>query len=396
MPDTSGRLRVVTLVDRLDSGLGGAERIARNIVTGLDPQRFDRTICVSRWSDERASEADTANTLEVLRQTGVRFLGLERRSARQVQAWRPLLSLLRRERVDVLHAHQHSSNAWAALLGTVARTPVVVAHEHSWSFVGQAVRRFVDREVIARRADAILTVSDEDKRRMIEIERIDPAKLIIVPNGIPSPPPPSGRDLRGELEIPPDAPVVGTVSVLRPEKSLDLLIRAAGRLRERFPELRVLIAGDGPQRARLQDLIDELGLHETVRLLGLRSDVPDLLRILQAAVCCSEFEGNPLSVMEYMEAGLPVVVTRVGGLPAMISDRVHGLQVERGDVEGLAAALGELLENPGFAAELGRRGQERRRTEFDLNAMIRRVERVYLDLYEAAGSNAGRGSASRP
>ncbi len=350
----------------------------------LDPERFERTLCVSRWSQREAATPTALAARELLDRAGVGFLGLERRSAQHLTAWRPLLSLLRNERIDVLHAHKFGSNAWAALLGPLARTPVVIAHEHTWSFEGQPLRRFVDRNLIARRVDAFLTVSTEDRRRMIEIEKIDPRKLILVPNGIPPPAAPSNRDLRVELGIAPGTPVVGTVCTLRPQKALDVLIHAASALAPRFPGLRVLIVGTGPERERLERLIDELGLTSTVTILGYRSDVVDLLQAFDVAASSSDFEGTPLSILEYMEAGLPVVAPRVGGIPDMIEPGVHGLLVEPRDSAALAAAIGELLGHPGRATEMGLKGQERRRQKFDIEVTVSQIERLYEDLYVAA------------
>ena len=366
----------MTLVDVIGLS-GGAEKLTREIIMRLDRERFERTLCVSRWSPGNQRDPAVAAVLDELDRAGVRFLGLQRRSTVNVAAWWPLLARLRRERVDILHAHKFGSNVWATILGPLVRTPVVIAHEHSWSFDGQPVRSFLDRNLIARRADAILTVSREDRRRMIEIERIDPAKLIFVPNGIPPPPPPSGRDVRAELGLGPQVPVVGTVCALRPQKALDVLVRAAAALGGRFTALRVLIVGDGPERPALERQICELGLGETVTMLGHRSDVPDVLRAFDVAVCSSNFEGTPLSILEYMEAGLPVVATRVGGVPDLIDSGEHGLLVEPGDPGALANALAELLGDHPRSAEMGRRGRERRRREFDIEVTVEHVERIY-------------------
>jgi glycosyltransferase involved in cell wall biosynthesis len=374
-----GRLQVVTLLDVIGPG-GGGETLAREVLTRLNPDRFERTLCVSRWSEE-ASKASSQAVLEELRSKGVRFLGLSRRSPRQLRAWRPLLSLLRDERTDILHAHKFGSNVWASLVGPLAGTPVLIAHEHTWSFEGQPVRRFLDRRLIAPRVAAFLTVSRADLRRMIEIEKVDPAKLVFMPNGIPPPQPPSGRDMRVELGIPPDVPVVGTVATLRAQKALDVLIRAAQILKERFPRLRVLIAGEGVERRALERLITELGLEGTVVLLGFRPDVPDLLPVFDVAACSSDYEGTPLSILEYMEAGLPVVSTRVGGIPDVIEHGVHGLLVDRRDPRSLSTSIEMLLRDRARAAEMGRRGRDRRRTEFDISATVRRIESLYEDLH---------------
>jgi glycosyltransferase involved in cell wall biosynthesis len=234
----------------------------------------------------------------------------------------------------------------------------VVAHEHTWSFEGQPVRRLLDRYLIAPRAGAFIAVSREDRRRMIEVEGISPDKIRFIPNGIPPIPGGQGHDVRAELGIEASAPVIGAVSRLRAQKAFDVLIRAADLLRSRFPGLRVLIVGEGAERVQLEALIRELGLAETVTLLGYRPDVPDVLRALNVAVSSSDYEGSPLSVMEYMEAGKPVAATRVGGVPDLVEHGVNGLLVEPRDPRALAAAIAELLRDPDRGAEMGARAAE--------------------------------------
>lgn len=368
------KLRVLTLLDSLFAQ-GGAERLAVQITLRLDPDRFERTLCTTRaW--------ETPAFLDELQDAGVKLLALERKSKTDVLAWRPLVRELRR--TDVVHSHKFGSNVWGTALGRVARVPVIVAHEHTWSFEGEPVRKFLDRELIGRFASVFLAVSQLDRRRMIEIERIKPAKVEFLPNGIPAFPEPSGRDVRAELGISPGAPVVTSISVLRPQKALHVLIEAAAVLAAERAGLQVLIAGRGPQLDELQALIDARGLNDTVRLLGGRTDVPDVLAASDVAVQCSDFEGSPLAVMEYMAAGRAVVATRVGGVPDLIEEGVHGLLVPPRDPGALAQAIGELLDDPARRAEMGERGRERQHAEFDLDAMVRRIEALYERLWKNA------------
>ncbi len=377
---SSQRVRVLTLVDGLGVQ-GGAERLALLIATHLDPERFESTLCVSRWPPPQGEgDAATRAALAQLEAAGARFLPMRRRGKADVWVWVNLAHFLRRERVQVLHAHKFGSNVWGTLMGRIARVPVVLAHEHTWSYEGQPLRRFLDRELIARGATRFIAVSREDQRRMTEVEGIDPRRTLFIPNGVPPPPPPSGRDVRAELGIEPDAPVVGTVGVHRPQKALHVLVRAAAILAEEWPDLRVLMAGEGPERVALERLAGELGVSDTVRFLGGRSDVPDVLRAIDVAVCCSYFEGSPLAVMEYMEAALPVVATAVGGVPDLIEPGVHGLLVPPGDPSALAGAISELLRDPERARTMGARGQERRRREFDIDVLVHRLEDLYLEL----------------
>lgn len=381
-PPHPQKLRHLTLIDRIGS-YGGAERLAIEVAKRLPADRFERTVCATRWSAHLESRPSRSAALEDLRGQGVGFLGLHRRNAADVLAWRRLIALLRRQRVHILHAHKFGSNVWASVLGPLAGTPVVVAHEHSWAFDGGFSRTMLDRHLIAARCDAVVAVSREDRRRMIETEGMAPEKVVHIPNGIPAPPPSTGELRRADLDIEEEDLVIGTVGVLRSEKAIDVLVRVMAGLRSRVPRLHLLIVGSGPERGNIEGLIQDLGLSATVHLLGYRTDVPDLLRIFDVAVSCSQREGSPISVLEYMEAGLPVVATRVGGIPDLVRDRVTGLLVEPGDERALADALCELLQDPGRRVEMGHLARDRRRREFDIDVTVRRLVRLYEELVAA-------------
>jgi len=295
-----------------------------------------------------------------------------------------LLRLLRRERFDVVHSHKFGSNVWGTLIGRLAGVPVIVAHEHSWSFDGKPVRRVLDRELIGRGSDVIVAVSAQDRRKIIEIEGVRPEKVLLVPNGIPRRSA-TGADVRAELGIPPDAPVIGAVGGLRPEKAIDLLIRAAAPLLQEIAQLRVLIAGEGPEKEPLRELARHAGVADRVMLIGFRDDVPDVLAALDVAVSSSVFEGSPLAVMEFMEAARPIVATRVGGVPDLIDHGVHGVLVRSGDAEGLTAALRRMLADREAARRMGQRARERRLREFDIDVAVRRFESLYERLRDGRG-----------
>jgi glycosyltransferase involved in cell wall biosynthesis len=378
------RIRVVTVIDILGTH-GGAERLAFQIALRLNPERFQSTLCASRWPLPPHLDGGALQARQDLQDAGVTFLPLGRRRKADVWVWARLERYLRRERVDVVHSHKFGSNAWATLIARLAGVPVVVAHEHTWSYEGEPLRRLLDRELIARGADRFIAVSREDRRRMTEVERIDPRRTLFIPNGVTDPAPPSGRDVRAELGISPDAPVIGTVCVMRPQKALHVLLRAVAELLPRQPALQVLIAGDGPERPRLEALAGELGVTGAVRFLGARKDVPDILRALDVAVSSSDFEGSPLAVMEYMGAALPVVATTVGGVPDLIEPGIHGLLVARGDHAGLARAIDELLRDPVRRREMGQRAHERREREFSIDVLVARLEDLYMELLAERG-----------
>jgi glycosyltransferase involved in cell wall biosynthesis len=376
-------LKVLTLLDRLTAS-GGGERLAIEIATRLDPERFESTLCVSRRPGPVDLDPSVPVAERMVQESGIRLMSLERHSGLRIDDWVPLYRLLRRERFDVIHAHKFGSNVWATVIGRLARVPVIVTHEHTWSFEGEPVRRLLDRELIGRFSSVFVAVSEEDRRKMIEIEGVRPHKVLFVPNGV-SGRSPEGIDVRAELGIPPDAPVIGTVGVLRPQKALDVLIRAVVPLIREMPELRLLIAGAGPEHEPLEQLARSEGVGDRVVLAGFRDDVPDVIAALDVAASSSTFEGSPLAMMEFMEAGCPIVATRVGGVPDLIDDGVHGLLVDAGDVDGLTAALRRMLTDREAASRMGERARERRRREFDLDVVVRRFEALYERLRAGGG-----------
>jgi glycosyltransferase involved in cell wall biosynthesis len=375
-------LRVLHIVDGVGT-YGGAEQVARGIAQGLDTQRYRSTFCVTRWEPLPAY----APALVELRESGVDFVGLERRSRFELGPWRDLLAKIRAERFDIVHSHKLGSNLWAALLCRRAEVPLFIAQDHTWSFEGQPYRRFIDRNLIARRADAFVAVSALDKQRMAEIEHIPEAKLRLVVPGIPplAEATATREQVRGELGIDAEAPVVGAVATLRKQKALQILIRAVAELVREFPALRVIVVGGeeaqgGDLRSELSALIAELGLERVVQLLGNRSDVVNLLGAIDVAALSSDFEGTPLSIMEYMAAGLPVVTTDVGGVPDVVVDGETGILVPRRDPVALASGIASVLRDPEMAKRMGEAGRARQRREFTMAASVKRVEELYEDL----------------
>lgn len=378
------KIRVVTLTDRFGA-IGGAEHIAGQIAARLDPDRFESTLYATRWSHDQNSSKVVREALAELTDNGVRVVGMGRRHRLDLKPWNGLVRDLRTRGVDVLHAHQFGSNVWGTLVGKLAGTPVIVAHEQTWSYEGEPLRRFLDREVIGRGADAFVAVSRADARRMVEVEGVRPEIIRYIPNSAPTRPAGDPGAVRAELGIGPDDPVVGSVGNLRPQKAFEVLIDAAAELAATRPNLHVLIAGGTVKpedRAALEAHITARGVGNVVRLLGHRTDASSVIRAFDIAVCSSDYEGTPLSVLEYMEAGRPVVSTNVGGVPDVIDDGVHGVLVERRDPHALARAINGLLDDPERARQLGERARERRMAEFTVEAMVKKFEALYLELLD--------------
>ena len=372
-------IRVMALVDTVDV-LAGAQRLCVQVASKLDTERFESHVCA--YMDPPGGRLGEAGR-EQLAEAGAAFLPLGRQGRYDLKVWPRFMRELRRRRIDVLHSHMIGSNVYAAALGHLAGCPVVICHEHTWSYEGQPTRRFLDRELIGRRADAFVAVSKEDARRMVEIERVRRDVIVTIPNGAPPSEVGDGTRIRRELGIADDAPIIGALGHLRPQKAYWVLLRAAVLLREQHPGLRVLIAGiDLDPSVAL--LVEELGLGDVVTLLGYREDTADLAAAFDVGVLSSDFEGMPLALLELMESSKPIVATDVGGVSEVVEDGVNGLLVARRDPEAFAGAVSRLIDDPELRVRMGQAGKERRRL-FDLDRTVERIEELYEELVARKG-----------
>ena len=380
------RIRVISMIDYLVP-FGGAEVLVQAIATRLDRSQFEPIICATRFVDPGVRRG--------LESEGVRVISLKRNARFDLAAWRPLVSLLR-EGPCVLHTHKFGSNAWGAAIRRLVPMSVLIGHEHVWSFEGEPMRRAVDRMGIGRAADLILTVSRHTREQMIALERLSPERVAVFTHGVPSLNPAKLVD-RAAIGINDDDFVVGTVCVLRPQKAIDDLLRAAAILINRIPQLRVVIVGDGPERRSLEMHADALGLGRVVNFIGNRGDVAAIVPRFDVFASSSHFEGSPLAVMEAMAASRAIVATSVGGVPEIISDGNEGVLVPPSDPVALATAVERLYAHGEFRRELGANAQRRQRQEFDLDVNVKRLESLYGAMFahsrRAGPRRAARGAA---
>jgi glycosyltransferase involved in cell wall biosynthesis len=363
------RLRVLHLV-RFLSVAGGAERFALGLTTNLPADRFECWVCVTRGGD--------AAPIEKLARAGIPYVDLGRRTRWDIHHMAGLAALLRRGQFDVLHSHSFGMNFWGTTMGYGFGVPVLIAHEPSWSYEGNRVRKWLDGRVIGRLATRFVAVSSADAERMVRLEHVPPQKPIVIPNAYIPHDDGIGVDLRTELGLPPDTPLVGTAAEFRPEKALEVLIDAHALCLTRVPNAHLVLAGDGPMRGQLERRVADRGLADRAHFLGRRQDVDAILRSLDVAAMSSDNEGTPLFAYECIANRTPLVATDVGGLPDIIDNGRTGILVERRRPDQLSDALAELLVDADRRARLAEAAYEQL-DRFRIQAIALR----FADLYEA-------------
>jgi len=295
-----------------------------------------------------------------------------------LRAVRECLDLVRALRPDIVHTHSSKAGVAGRIAARVARVPCVHT-VHGWGFKpgAPAARRYLAlaaEGVTARLASRIVCVSSHDAVLAERYRMVDPSRVVTIRNGI-SPVAPIA-----DPSVEP-ATAIMTARFQEP-KDHRCLLRAFKEAAWQHPSARLHLVGNGPELAACRELVREMGLGDRVVFLGERFDVPALLSQSQVFVLASRHEGLPISILEAMRAGLPVVATGVGGIPEAVENGVTGLLTPRGDASALASALGALLADSALRARMGASGRQRFLRHFTADRMVGDTRAIYNELLE--------------
>ncbi len=308
------------------------------------------------------------------------------------QSLRILVDTLLAENITIMHAHSSKAGLVARLAARMARTPVVFMTAHNsifyefWPSWKKNIFAYCER-LLARYTHRILTVSETLRQELLIKERLHPDRVVTIPNGIDPTPFCREVDRRAVLRLlglPPLGQLVGTIARLAPQKGVSYFLQAAAVLC-RDCQVNFVVVGDGPLRQALEEESRTLGLDGRLFFVGERADIPQILAAMDIFVLPSITEGLPLTILEAMAAGKPVVATRVGGLPEVILDGETGLLVPPRDPHALAQALARLLSDRRQAVEMGQKGRQRVMEHFTVTVMVRQIEEQYKSVLSSQG-----------
>lgn len=371
-------LRVAHVVLSMD--LGGLERVVIDLVReGRALGQQVEVVCVEH-------PGTLAPEVEALRAP---LTALHKPPGFRPAAVRRMQRYLRETRPDVIHTHQMGALFYAALALRPGAAPVVVHTEHGRHYPGRLRARVLAR-VAGGAAARFFCVSRDIAASIVEHRIVPEEKVRVVFNGVETVRffRRDDRDeLRRRLRLPAGVPIVGTIGRLDEIKRQDLLVRAFAALRARVPDAHLLVVGDGPRRGALAAEVERLGLSGCTALVGYQPEPEVYLRAMDVFALTSRSEGMPLVILEAWASGVPVVASRVGGVPEMIDDGSTGLLFDPGDEAGLTAALARLLADPAGSRRIADAAHALAGARFD----VRVVARTYQDEYRALLGRKGEG-----
>jgi sugar transferase (PEP-CTERM/EpsH1 system associated) len=365
------RIRIVYLVHTLR--FAGLENVVVNLANNLDPSLFECTIVSLAPHDPLHNKVHAEQ---------VHIVSFNKRDGNDPRLIYRLYRFLRNEKPHIVQTHNWGTLLEGALAAKLAGVPIVI-HAERGTIDGRRLHLFVHRWLL-KIVHQVLSVSEAHRQRLADSTGFPYQKIKPIPNGVDislfSPRPTEKQRIRKNLGLELTPIYIGTVANLRPVKNHALLLRVGSRLCRSHDHVRFVFAGDGPLKEQLVALAEELGISARVRFLGARSDIPDVLNALDIFVLPSLSEGMPNAVLEAMACGLPIVATRVGGIPELIEDGNTGLLVPSEGERQLETILGNLLCCDAKRRALGEKGRQRVLQCFRLERMVNEYQELYYSL----------------
>jgi glycosyltransferase involved in cell wall biosynthesis len=360
-------------------GYGGAQRLILDLVRHIDRDRFE--IVVAMFGGRRCLYDDFCAL-------GVEIVDFGARGKFDLSALMQFCDYIQRRSVDILHAHLPYSGIVARTLGKLAGVPAIVYTEqnmqdsfHPLTRIGNrltqplsdvytAITNGVEESFFDDSETFSMEVWNAGRRHFTIYSGVDIGKIdrAIEASDIASGHP--------EIDLAPGFNLA-CVARLHPNKGYPYLIRAMEKVKSRYPDVRLLILGDGDLRGQLEQMVSDLGLKEHISFLGYREDVYEILAAVDCFVLPSLHEGFGIAIAEAMAASKPVIATDIPAVREVVADKCTGLLVPAGNAEALAQAIIELIEHPDLVQEFGQNGRERVEKLFSIQSVTTQYELLY-------------------
>lgn len=366
------RINIVFISSKLP--FGGAERQWLELIRGLDKTKF-KIVVVTLY--------ELGGIGEEIKKLGIVTYSKVLPRKLYIHYLINVVKILKEEQADIVFLmNQPLSVFYGVIAASVAKIKRIFTAVHNTVVFKKRRRRFILNQLFVGFFDYIIAVGEKQRDYLIESQQLPCEKIKTIVNGVDV----SGCDvfvkkdtMKRSLDIPENFKVVGIVGRLDRVKRHDIFLEAAEIILKEFPSVKFLVVGEGAERERIERLIESLKLSNEVKILGFRSDIPQINKILDVSVISSESEALPMSILEAMGARVPVVATDVGSVSEAVLDGKTGFLVPPNTPEKLAEAILVLLRNNRLAKEFGVEGRRVVEDKFSLQKMICDYEKLFYD-----------------
>ncbi len=359
----------------LNLGQGGAERVVIDLAKTLDRSRFNPTVCCLYDKGPFAEELEREN---------IKVIALNKKRRVELSIIKKLIGIIRENDIHIVHTHLWGPNFWGRIAAKIAKTPVIIATEHNEDTWKSKFYFLLDKWLF-HWTDRVIAVSNGVKKFYVNKAGLDAKKIEVIHNGINVNKEEGNQfsisRLKKELGIKGDESVLAVIGRLVPQKGHRYFLMALKELLAKY-RIRGLIIGSGPLEQELKEFSQNLGLQNNVIFTGFRQDVPNLLKAIDVLVMPSLREGLPITSLEAMAVGVPVVATKVGGTPEVIIDGQTGILVAPNSHTALKEGISRLIDNSNLSPQIINNAKTRIKAEFSIAKMVNTTERLYEELYK--------------
>jgi glycosyltransferase involved in cell wall biosynthesis len=363
-------IKILHIMTRLP--VGGVENQLLSILRNYDKSKLSPLVC---------SLSDKGQIGEEIERDGIEVVCLNKLGHKfNWSIVKDICSLIKERNIKAVRTHQYHANLYGRLAAHRAGVPCVVASIHNTYTRDKKFHRRLINRFLARFTDRIVAVSGKVRDDILMYDHIPSDKVEVIHNGVDIDifSNKDGKVKKSEFGIQEDAVVIGTVGRLAEAKGQRYLLEALAVLKDRFPMVRLLIAGDGPLRKDLEGYAETLGIKQNVLFLGIRRDIPALLSVMDIFVLPSLWEGLPNALLEAMAGSRPIIATDIPSFREIIDSKDVGILIPPGDSAALAEALRVLLEDRNKREAMGRNAKQRCSLLFDIKAVVS----AYTGLFE--------------
>lgn len=355
--------------------IGGAERVIYNLVENTDRLKYDVSIlCL----DQPIGPFGLG-----LKEKGYQIDALRRKQGLDPSLIGKVRDYVISHNIHVLHCHQYTPYIYGLFASIYTSAKVIFTEHGRFHPDRRRMKRIIFNPILARFTPSITSISSATKEALVRYEKIPRDRVRVIYNGI--------EDLNyGRLKLANDLKkswgiaeggfVLGTVARLDSIKNHPLMIRALKRITGKFPDTFLIIVGDGPERERLEDLTSELGIERRVIFTGFQEDTHLFYGMMDLFLLTSFSEGTAMTLLEAMAAGLPCIVTNVGGNPEIVKEGETGFIVPSDDEKALSDKICSLLGDGALRKKMGQAARKRFEERFTVEKMVREYEKIYDEI----------------
>lgn len=378
------KLTLMYVID--DLCIGGAQKVLLYNIRALNKREY-KIIVISLFN--------TVGLTAEIKKAGAEVICLRMANKFDLKAFLRLTRLIKKNEVLVVHTHLHIANFFGRLAAKLAGTKVILSTLHNYyglsnenSYFRKVYYQMIDR-ITYPISTKIITVSDDLKKSYISKSKVSSKNIITIYNSIDLKDfffQMGGQQIREELNINIGSPILGSIQLMRGCKPQDSIIYSMPKIIDKFPDLKLLLVGDGTEKKKLIKLVKKLKIERSVYFLGFRKDICEILAAIDIFVTCPLYEAFGMAILEAMAMQKPVIASKVGGISEVVKENETAILVNPYDHNQLSMAIIDLLENKVKREQMGINGRKRAETLFSAEIIGGKIEALYEQLLSEARS----------